>query len=249
MQELVRQQVNDGISLLSYKAGLSLGTDSLLLASFLRGNPKWRAAELGTGTGILSLLVAFRNKACDILAAEVQEKYADLAMRNVSENGLQDRITVLCQDIRTWAQGNLVGSFDCVFTNPPYFPLGSGYRSESDDNFIARHEVFGTLSDFLHTASRLLRFGGRFFIVYPAERMCELFAYAREARLEPKRVTVVHPSPTEAANLCLLECVMGGKCGLRVTKPLFLYTDKTHKEETPEMRAIHLGSDLLSEEL
>ncbi len=248
MDGLVRQRVNDGIMLLSYPEGLSLGTDSLLLASFIRGGERLRAAELGAGTGVLSLLCAFRKKAGSITAIEVQEKYAALTERNVAENAMQDRIEVVCTDLREWPKGAVVGSYDTVFTNPPYFPMGAGYRSASDDNYIARHEVMGGLSDFLHAAHRALRFGGRFFAVYPAERLADMIAAMREERLEPKRVTPVHPSPTEAANLCLVEGVSGGKSGLRVTRPLFLYTDKTHKEETKEMQAIHAGSDLLSEE-
>ena len=247
-EKCVREEVNDRLFLYSYKSGLSLGTDTLLLASFIRGNRKTRAAELGTGTGILSLLQAARGKAGSILACEIQEKYARLAERNAMENSFSDVITVRTGDLRTAFSTSETGMFDTVFTNPPYFPIDSGFRSQTDDNYIARHEVYGSIFDFAAAAGKLLRYGGHFYTVFPAERLADLMDACRRASLEPKRMTAVYPSPQEPQVLVLLEAYSHGKPGLRVTPPFFIYTDKTHKEETPKMQAIHQGSDILAED-
>lgn len=249
MEEIcVREEVNDRLSLYSYKSGLSLGTDTLLLASFLRGGPKIRAAELGTGTGILSLFAAARGKAGSILSFEIQEKYARLAERNIAENRLSNVISVREGDIREALHSSDIGAFDAVFTNPPYFTCESGFRNQSDENYIARHEVYGGICDFAAAASRLLRYGGRFFVVYPAERLCDLVSACRAVALEPKRMTLVHPSHEEPPTLVLLEAYSHGKPGLRMTAPFLIYKDKTHKEETKDMQALHAGSDILSED-
>ncbi len=242
------QRVNDGLSLISYREGLSLGTDTLLLASYIKGNKNQRLAELGTGTGILSMLLASRHKAREIVAAEVQEKYASLAERNVADNHLSHCITVRHTDIREWGKGAEIGSFDAVCTNPPYFRMEEGERNKSDDNYIARHEVYGGISDFCLAAGRLLRYGGVFYTVYPARRLCDLITALREALLEPKRMTFVHPSPVEAPSLVLLSAVSHGRPELKISAPLYLYTDKSHTAESEASRRLHAGELAFTED-
>lgn len=235
-----RDAVNDDLSLITDKNGLTLGTDALLLASFIRGKGTEKAVELGSGTGILSMLVVTRKKVSSVLAFEIQEKYADLSRRNVEENCLSDRITVKNADIRQLTQSEdlVFGSFDTVFSNPPYMPA-VGMRNRTDDNYIARHEVMGDIGDFCHAARKLLRYGGKFFLVHRPDRLSDIMAAMREQRLEPKRMTLVHASPDAAPSLVLIEAVYGGKPDLRITRPFYIYTDETHTRESDDYITVY----------
>ena len=240
--------VNDRLSLITDKNGLTLGTDALLLASFIRGNEKLAAVELGAGTGILSMLLAVRKKAGKITALEVQEKYAALSKRNVALNELTDKIEVIHTDIRTYPVGETVGKFDIAFSNPPYLKADGGFRNKTDDNYIARHEVFGGIEDFAYAASRLLRYGGRFYLVHRPERLADIFDALRKAHLEPKRLVPVLPSPEEAPSLVLVEAVSGAKPSLVFSPSFPIYTDKTHTEESRLMKALYESGNLDTEE-
>jgi len=241
--------VNDRLSLITDTNGLTLGTDALLLASFIRGNEKLSAVELGAGTGILSMLVATRKKAGHITALEVQDKYASLSRRNIEFNQLDGKIEVVNTDIRTYPVGETVGKFDIAFSNPPYLKAGEGFRNKTDDNYIARHEVFGGIEDFAYAASRLLRYGGRFYLVHRPERLADIFDALRKARLEPKRLVPVLPSPEEAPSLVLVEAVSGAKPSLVFSPSFPIYTDKTHTEESRLMKALYESGNLDTEEI
>ncbi len=243
--DTLRSAVNDQLSLTWDKNGLTLGTDSLLLASFIRGRDTDKAMELGAGTGILSMLVATRKKAGTILALEVQEKYAALAAQNARENGLSSRISVFHCDLRNFSPApEEYGSYHTVFSNPPYMPADCGKRNASDDNFIARHEVFGDISDFCRIAAKMLRFKGRFYVVYRPDRLVDLLTAMRNHKLEPKRITFVLPSPTERPSLFLTEAVYGGKPSLNITPPLILYTDASHTKETAILKSVYRTGNL-----
>ena len=244
-----RDVVNDALSLITDKNGLTLGTDTLLLASFIRGKESDIAAELGSGTGILSMLVVSRKKAKSVFAFEIQEKYAKLSRRNAEENGLSDAIVVENTDIRNLQQSETLkfGSFDTVFSNPPYMPP-NGIRNRTDDNYIARHEVMGNISDFCHAAQKLLRYGGKFFLVHRPDRLPDIITALRAEKLEPKRMTFVHSSPDAAPSLILIESVYGGKPDLKITRPFYIYTDATHTHESSDYMTVYQTGDLLIEE-
>ena len=240
--------VNDRLSLITDKNGLTLGTDALFLASFIRGNEHLSAVELGAGTGILSMLVATRKKAGQITALEVQEKYARLSKRNIALNQLDGKIKVVNTDIRTYPKGENIGKFDIAFSNPPYLKADAGFRNKTDDNFIARHEVYGGIEDFAYAASRLLRYGGRFYLVHRPERLADIFDALRRAHLEPKRLIPVVPSPEEAPSLVLIEAVSGAKPSLIFSAPFPIYKDKTHSEESRLMQMLYESGNLETEE-
>ena len=243
-----RDIVNDALSLITDKNGLTLGTDALLLASFIRGKETDMAAELGSGTGILSMLVVTRKKAKSVLAFEIQEKYAKLSRRNAEENGLSDAITVQNTDIRNLTQSESLrfGSFDTVFSNPPYM-LAEGARNRTDDNYIARHEVMGSIADFCHAAQKLLRYGGKFFLVHRPDRLTDIITALRAEKLEPKRMTFVHSSPEASPSLVLIEAVYGGKPDLRITQPFYIYTDATHTRESNDYMTVYQTGNLFTE--
>lgn len=215
--------VNERLQLISRTKGLTFGTDAYLLAAFVRPQPRVRAADLGSGTGILSLLLCAKNKIASITAVEVQPLYADLVERNAVLNGLRDRIVPLEKNVRDLTLQDTQGEVGLVVSNPPYMRVGSGRRNQFGEKEIARHEVAGTIDDFCAAAGRILKTGGRFCVVWRPERLRELFSAMEKSRLEPKRMTLVHADEQSVPCAVLVEAIRDGNCGLSVTPPLFLY--------------------------
>lgn len=227
--------VNEDIVLSQNTAGLCYGTDALLLSAFIKPQGRGRAAEFGSGTGIISLLAAKRGKFAHIHAFEVQEEYAALTEKNVKDNGMEERISAVCADIRTVTPADTGGELDAVFCNPPYMRTDTGTRNADDGKYIARHEVCGGIGDFCRAAKRILKHGGRFYAVYRPDRLCDLLCAMREHSLEPKRMTMVYNDPAYPPCLVLLEAKKCGGEGLFVTKPLFI---KDGREDSEELRYI-----------
>lgn len=210
-------EVNDQISLLQHPDGLLFGTDALLLAAFVRRAPRCRAVEFGAGSGIISMLLAKRNKLAHITALEVQESCAAIAEKNITLNGLKDKISVLPMDLRDFR-----GETDIVFTNPPYMKQDSGFPNEAEVKFIARHEVMGGIEAFCSAASACLKYGGLFYCVYRPDRLTDLMAALRGTGLEPKRAVFVSATVRHEPCLVLLEAKKGASSGLRLMRPLIL---------------------------
>lgn len=226
--------VNDSLSLIQKPDGLTFGTDALLLAGYVSGKYK-NGVELGAGSGIISMLLLTRGKAESITALEVQEEYAELTRRNAELNALSDRLTSLCTDVRD-VKGD--GTAELVFSNPPYMRTDSGRANMMDKKNVARHEVFGGISDFCEAAKRLLKFGGSFYAVYRPDRLCDLLFEMRAAGIEPKRMTLVYANETSEPSMALVEGRLGGKSGLYLTRPLIIYKDKSNAEYGDDMKYI-----------
>lgn len=216
-------RVNEQIVLIQKKAGLTFGTDAFLLAAYLRPRPNGRAVELGTGTGIVSLLAAARGRFAHIDAMEIQPDFAELAARNVVLNGLCERVRVHSADVREVSASTLGYEVDTVFANPPYMRTDTGRRNDSDYKYLARHEVCGGIEDFCGAASRLLKHGGHFVCVFRPDRLAPLMAALETYRLAPKRMTFVHADAASEPSMVLLDAVKGGADGLRVSAPLLLH--------------------------
>ena len=231
-------KVNDNISLIQRKNGLTFGTDALLLAAYIskHGNT---ACELGSGTGIISLLLLQRKKADKVYAFELQKEFASITEKNALLNDLHDKLIVINRDVREASSTNIESEADFVFTNPPYMKMGAGLCNFHDEKNIARREVFGTISDFCLCAKRLLKFGGRFYCVYRPDRLAELICSMRGASIEPKRLTFVHTESDSPPSLVLVEGRMGAGEELCVTRPLIIYKDQTHKEYTDDLKYIY----------
>ena len=180
------------------------------------------AIDMGAGTGIISLLSLCRERFKHVFCAEVQETFADIIERNAALNGLSDRITVLCRDVRDLAHKDTGGEVDVVFSNPPYMRIDSGKRNEKDEKYIARHEVCGGIDDFCRSAAKMLKHGGLFYVVYRPDRLVDLISALRTSRLEPKRMTFVCGRADSEPSMVLIESKLGGAPGLRVTEPLIL---------------------------
>ncbi len=233
MQELYEDErldrVNDHISLIAKRDGLTFGTDALLLAAFAKPRPGGKAVELGTGTGIVSLLLAGRRRFSSIHAVEVQRDFADLALRNVALNHMEERVTVHHTDLRELRPEDVGGEVDAVLANPPYMRTDTGKRNESDRKYIARHEVFGGIDDFCRSASLLLKHGGSFYCVYRPDRLSDLMASLRANRLEPKYMVFVHADAESEPSMVLLSAKKGGASGMRILPPLLLH-DSTERD-------------------
>lgn len=226
--------VNDSLSLIQESGGLKFGTDALLLAGYVSGKYK-SGAELGSGTGIITMLLLTREKLSSALCLEVQEEFARLTERNAELNSLTSRIQVLCADVREH-KGDTV--YDLVYTNPPYMKTTTGKASSMDKKNVARHEVRGGIGDFLGSAKRLLKFGGAFYAVYRPDRLTDLVCAMREAEIEPKRITFVHANTEKEPSMVLVEGKRGGKSGLILTAPLIIYKDKSNLEYSDDMNYI-----------
>lgn len=215
--------VNDKIELIQKPDGLTFGTDALLLAGYIRGK-YGEAAELGGGSGIISMLVATREKAERITVYEVQGSYADLAERNIRHNSLSDKVRSVCLDCREIPR-EMYGKCELLFTNPPYMKADSGYLNVADGKCAARHEMNGDISDFVLSAAQLLKYGGAFYAVYRPDRLCDLITAMRDGGIEPKAATFVHARADSEPSMLLIAGRRGGKPGMKVTRPLVIYGD------------------------
>ena len=231
--------VNERITLLQKKDGLTFGTDAFLLAAYLRPEPYGRAAELGTGTGIVSLLAAAREKYARIYAFEVQESFAEMAQRNAEGNALSERVLVRHADVRDLTAADTEGEIEAVFANPPYMRVDAGLASPHSAKQTARHETEGGIAEFAAAAARCLKYGGLFYTVYRPDRLESLFAALHANKLAPKRMIFVHDNPTAAPSMVLLEAKKGASEGLVVLPPLFLHDSVGEPALSPRAQEIY----------
>ena len=227
-------EVNDSLSLIQKTDGLTFGTDALLLAGYVSGKYKL-GCELGGGSGIISMLLLTRDKVARIEAYEVQKEYAELIRKNAEYNSLSERLTAVFADVRDIESDE---NCDIVFTNPPYMKASSGLNNSLDKKAIARHEICGNIGDFCLSAKKKLKCGGSFYAVYRPDRLCDIISSMRKNTLEPKRVTFVHADTESESSMVLIEAKRGGKSGMILTKPLIIYTDRTHTEYGADMNYI-----------
>ena len=232
-------RVNEDLCLIQKKNALAFGTDAFLLSAFLRHAPRARAVELGCGNGIISLLAATRGRFSHITAVEIQHELAELAIRNVSQNGLEARIGVIEGDVRTLRAADLGGEVDVVFANPPYMRVGDGFASPHAAKQTARHETEGGIAEFAEAAARCLKYGGVFYAVYRPDRLESLFAALRQNKLAPKRLLFVHDHPDAIPAMVLLEAKRGGGEGLSILPPLFLHCKAGDAALSPRAKNIY----------
>ncbi len=215
-------KINQKLALSQNKKTLTFGTDAYLLSAYVTGGANKTAVELGSGSGVISLLCQSRDKFAHIYAVEIQKELAELIQKNASDNFLSDKITPICMDVRDVTTKSTNGEVDCVFANPPYMKVNSGKRNEHDEKFIARHEVFGDVSDFCACACRLLKHGGKFYTVWRPDRLTDLLYALRQNKLEPKKIIFVHAYPTSKPSVILTESIKGGASGNKLFPPLYL---------------------------
>jgi len=210
------------LKVLQPKNGYRFSIDALLLADFVKLKKKDALLELGTGCGVVSLILARRFPEIDITAIEIQPDLAAIAQRNVSLNCLSQQIDILEGDINN-IQGLIkAGTFGHVAVNPPYRSPSSGRICLESQEALARHEILVNLEKILDAARYGLRPGGRISLIYPADRLAHLISSMRSARLEPKRLQLIHPGPNSQARLALVEGCKDAGEELSILPPLFL---------------------------
>ena len=215
------QSLDADHSIYQYSDGFSFGTDAVLLSGFIRTRKNSVGAEFGTGTGIIPLLLSMHKEFKKIYALEIQEEYAALAKENVALNGFEDRVEVLCGDLKE-AEKIIPFPCDFVFTNPPYMKKDSGKMNDTEKKRIARHEVKCDIRDVCRAAASLLQDKGEFFCVYRMLRLPELFSAMKEYLLEPKDMIPVISTPGSDPALVLVRGVKGAKPDLKCRAPFLI---------------------------
>ena len=217
-----KEQLWPGGPVLYQAEHFRLGTDCVLLADFARPAGAQRGIDLGCASGAALLLLLSRTEKLRMTGLEIVPEAAELARKNLAENGLEARGEIVTGDLREHRALFRAGSFDLVIANPPYYPAGSGALPADADRAAARGELLCTLEDVCRAAGYLLRTGGRACLVHKPERLSELFCRLTENGLEPKRLRLVCGRPESAPSLVLVEARRGGKPGLEIAPPLLL---------------------------
>ncbi|WP_430884543.1 tRNA1(Val) (adenine(37)-N6)-methyltransferase [Fusibacter sp. JL216-2] len=226
----------DGLKIIQNPKGFCFGIDAVLVSNFARVKKGSRVVDLGTGTGIIPLLVSAKSAQSKISAFEIQEDVADMARRSVAMNGLEDRIEIIEDNIINALDHLGKHTVDVVISNPPYMASGVGEVNPSDHKAISRHEIHCTLEDIISTASALLRGSGQFFMVHRPNRLVDILTLCRAHNLEPKRIRFVHPFAGKSPNIVLIHATKGGRPDVKVLEPLVVRNDdQSYTEEIYEI--------------
>lgn len=210
------------------------GIDAVLLATFADVRKNARVIDLGTGTGIIPMILSHRTEAAEIVGVEVQQDSYERGLRNIQTNSLEDRVRLIHGDVKHLIKEKMVSrhSFDAVFTNPPYVKGDGGLKNKEAARTVARHETTAGLSDFIGEASLLLKDRGDFYMVHRPNRLVDISVLCRQHKLEPKELRLVSPNKDSAPNILLIHCVKHGRPDLRFLDPLYVYQrDGSYTEE------------------
>lgn len=215
------------------------GIDAVLLATFTEVRKGSRVIDLGTGTGVIPLILSHRTEAAEIVGVEIQREAYERGLRNILLNDLGDRIRMIHADVKLLVKEKLAArhSFDAVVTNPPYIKSDGGLKNKAASRAAARHETTAELDDFLGEAGLLLKDRGDFYMVHRPSRLVDISVSCRKHKLEPKELRLVSPNRDTAPNLLLIHCVKNGRPELKFLDPLYVYNgDGTY---TPEILALY----------
>ena len=219
------------------KQGYRFSVDALLLSSFVNMRHVENIADLGTGSGIIGLLLARKYPGAKVLLVELQKSLYALAERNIVLNNMEKRVEVLLADIKDMKDTAQPRSYDLVVSNPPFRKPETGCLSLGEEKAVARHELRLEFADLAEAASHLLKARGRFSMIFHPERLLEVIDVLRRNRLEPKRTRFVHNDPKAGSKIVLIEAVKDGRPGLKVERPLFIYNEKG--AYTPELNEMY----------
>ncbi len=204
-------------------SGYRFSIDAIMLASLTDVRAGERVLDLGTGCGIIPLILAYRHPDIRVYGIEIQNDLAELAVANVNDNSMQDRITLLCRDMRALKPDLIGGPVDVIVCNPPYRKPNSGRLNPDPQRAVARHELKVSLSDVLQTVRCMLRTAGRFVTIYTAERAAELLSQMRLGGIEPKFLRLIHSQVDADAKLILVSGKKGARPGVKIGPPLIIY--------------------------
>lgn len=215
----------NGYKIIQNPSKFCFGMDAVLLSGFAQIKKDERALDLGTGTGIIPLLLSAKTEGIHFTGLEIQEESADMARRSVALNGLEEKIEIVTGDIKDASARFGASSFDVITTNPPYMIDDHGLKNDNEAKTIARHEILCDLEDVLRESSRILKTHGRFYMVHRPFRLAEILGKMSEYRLEPKRMRLVYPYIDKEPNMVLIEGLKDGRARMTVEKPLIVYRE------------------------
>lgn len=216
----------NGYQIIQNPEKFCFGMDAVLLSGFAYVKEGEKAIDLGTGTGIIPILLEAKTKGEHFTGLEIQEESADMARRSVELNGLQNKINIVVGDIKEAGSIFDAASFDVVTSNPPYMTESHGLQNPKKELAIARHEILCSLEDVIREAAKIVRPGGRFYMVHRPFRLVEIMTTLVKYKLEPKRMQLVYPFVDKEPNMVLIEAARGGKSRIKVEKPLIVYKEK-----------------------
>lgn len=215
----------NGYQIIQNPSKFCFGMDAVLLSGFAKVKEGEKVLDIGTGTGIIPILLAAKTPGQHFTGLEIQPESADMARRSVALNHLEEKISIVEGDVREADQLFSAASFDVITSNPPYMTGSHGLVNPDMPKAIARHEICCTLEDLVSQTEKLLRPGGRFFMVHRPFRLAEIMTVLTAHHLEPKRMRLVYPFVDKEPNMVLLECIRGGKPRITVEKPLIVYKE------------------------
>jgi len=230
-----------GLKLIQDTNGFCFGIDAVLLANFAKIKRGANVADLGTGTGIIPILIAGKSEAKKIVGVEIQEEVYEMATRSIKLNKLEDRVQIVNADIKTIDKELEVHGYHVVTSNPPYMHM-DGIKNPNDKKAISRHEVKCNLEDVIRSASRLTMPKGKFFMIHRPTRLVDIITLGRKYKLEPKQLQFIHPRANKAPNLVLVEFVKDGRPELKILDPLYVYGEDGNYTE--ELRAVYANEDI-----
>ena len=229
----------NGYQIIQKKDGFCFGMDAVLLSGFAAVKPGEKAIDLGTGTGIIPILLEAKYEGEHYTGLEIQDEVAEMAARSVALNHLEEKVSIVKGDIKEASRLFGAASFDVVTSNPPYMNDSHGLKNPDLPKAIARHEVLCTLDDVAREAAKLLRPGGRFYMVHRPHRLIEIITALTKYKLEPKRIRFVQPYADKEPTMVLVEAARGGKPMVKVDAPLVIY--QAPQEYTEEIVEIYYG--------
>lgn len=234
--EAIEDLLQGRLKIIQKKSGYRFSIDAVLLANFAGIKKGDSVVDLGCGSGVIPLILSFRHESINVTGIELDAESADMANRSVAMNNLSEKISIIEGDIRGIKKLFAPEGFGSALANPPYGKLDTGRINPNEQIATARHEVTGSLDDFFQAASYLLKYKGRFSIIYPARRFADVIAEMRAFNIEPKRIQMVYSREGEGARLILAEGVKGGGVEMEVMKPLYIYaSDGNYTVEIEEM--------------
>ena len=223
--ERVDDLQRNGLKIIQKTDGFCFGMDAVLLSGFAHVKRGEKVLDMGTGTGIIPLLLSAKTQGEHFKALEIQKEIAEMAARSVAMNHLEEKIEIVNGDIKEASRIFGGASFDVVTTNPPYMNDAHGLKNPTEVKAISRHEVLCTLEDVVREGAKVLKSGGRMYMVHRPHRLIEIISTMKQYKMEPKRMCMVHPFKDKEANMVLIEAVKGGGSWLKMEAPIIVYKE------------------------
>lgn len=227
-----------GLKIIQNTEGFCFGIDSVLLSDFAKDIKRdSKVIDLGTGTGIIGILLCAKTEISQMIGVEIQKEVYDMAKRNIKLNKLEEKFTLMNINIKELVGRQEIGKFDAVVTNPPYKKENTGIQNDNEKKLISRHEIAANLEDFIRISAQLLKDKKDLYMVHRPDRLVDIIELLRKYKLEPKKIQFVHPKQGKAPNLLLIKATKNANPFLKVEKPLYVY--KENGEYTDEILKIY----------